>query len=96
MTSDLVKLETYSRSHPQEVLIVKLQRQNSPTPDEVMIYKGFTSALSFATDPDPDMPVVSADAEMLSIDRYHAPYHPRSPRPIQINMTWSAFSGAFL
>jgi hypothetical protein len=91
MSAPLKLLENYSRSHPHEVLIVKVRRPSAPILDELMIYKGFASALSFATDPDPDVPLIPPDTEIVAIDRYHAPYHLRSARPIQVDISWGDF-----
>ena len=83
------QLETYSRNHPQEVLLVKLKIENEL--DEVMIFKGFSSSLMRSTAFDPDMPVVSDRAEILTIDRLAAPYKPNQPNYLQQGITWEQF-----
>jgi hypothetical protein len=80
-------LEAYSRSHPEEILIVELANPE----DEIMIYKGFSSSLRFATASDPDVPLIPDGAEIRKIDRLLAPYHPQAPRYIQQNLTWMDF-----
>ncbi len=89
MTEPRYILESYSRSHPQEVLIVEIASPQEN--DQVMIFKGFSSSLRFATAPDPDIPVIPDGAEILKIDRLLAPYQPRSPRYIQQSLTWTEF-----
>ncbi|MFM7600543.1 MAG: hypothetical protein ACKO7R_04980 [Pseudanabaena sp.] len=83
------QLETYSNQHPQEVLLVKLQIDGEL--DEVMIFKGFSSSLMRATAFDPDVPVISDRAEILSIDRLTAPYKPNQPNYLQQGITWEEF-----
>ena len=83
------RLEAYSSSHPQEVLIVKLKIEDEL--DEVMIFKGFSSSLMRSTAFDPDVSVISDRAEILSIDRLTAPYKPDQPNYIQQGITWEQF-----
>lgn len=83
------QLETYSNQHPQEVLLIKLQIDGEL--DEVMIFKGFSSSLMRATAFDPDVPVISDRAEILSIDRLTAPYKPNQPNYLQQGITWEEF-----
>lgn len=83
------QLETYSTQHPQEVLLVKLKIENEL--DEVMIFKGFSSALMRSTAFDPDVPVIPDQAEILTIDRLTAPYKPNEPDYIQQEVTWEEF-----
>lgn len=83
------QLETYSNQHPQEVLLVKLEIDGEL--DEVMIFKGFSSSLMRATAFDPDVPVISDRAEILSIDRLTAPYKPNQPNYLQQGIKWEEF-----
>ncbi|OIP78329.1 MAG: hypothetical protein AUK48_01920 [Oscillatoriales cyanobacterium CG2_30_44_21] len=82
-------LETYSSKHPNEVLIVKLEIDGEL--DEVMIFKGFSSSLMRSTAYDPDVPVISDQANILSIDRLTAPYKTNQPNYIQQAITWEQF-----
>ncbi|PZU94721.1 MAG: hypothetical protein DCE90_14375 [Pseudanabaena sp.] len=82
-------LETYSSNHPKEVLLVKLEIDGDL--DEVMIFKGFSSSLMRPTAYDPDVPVISEKANILSIDRLTAPYKPNQPNYIQQAVTWDQF-----
>lgn len=83
------QIETYSNQHPQEVLLVKLQIDGEL--DEVMVFKGFSSSLMRATAFDPDVPVISDRAEILSIDRLTAPYKPNQPNYLQQGIKWEEF-----
>ncbi|PZO42665.1 MAG: hypothetical protein DCF19_06390 [Pseudanabaena frigida] len=83
------QLETYSSQNPQEVLLVKLKIDDEL--DEVMIFKGFSSSLMRSTAFDPDVPVISDRAEILTIDRLSAPYQPNRPNYIQQEITWEEF-----
>jgi hypothetical protein len=83
------KLEAYSSKNPQEVLLVKLEIDGEF--DEVMIFKGFSSSLMRSTAFDPDVPVISDRAEILTIDRLKAPYKPNQPAYIEQGMTWVQF-----
>ncbi|PZV17462.1 MAG: hypothetical protein DCF20_06425 [Pseudanabaena sp.] len=83
------QLETYSSTHPQEVLLVKLKIDDEL--DEVMIFKGFSSSLMRSTAFDPDVPVISDRAAILTIDRLSAPYKPNQPNYLQQGITWEEF-----
>ena len=83
------QLEIYSSKHPQEVLLVKLKIDDEL--DEVMIFKGFSSSLMRSTAFDPDVPVISDRAEILTIDRLAAPHKPNQPNYLQQGITWKEF-----
>jgi hypothetical protein len=40
---------------------------------------------------DPDVPVISDRAEIITIDRLSAPYKPNAPEYIQQEITWEEF-----
>jgi hypothetical protein len=40
---------------------------------------------------DPDVPVISDRAEILTIDRLAAPYKPNQPNYLQQGITWKKF-----
>jgi hypothetical protein len=86
------QLETYSSQNPQEVLLVKLKIGDEL--DEVMIFKGFSSSLMRSTAFDPDVPVISDRAEILTIDRLSAPYNPNQPNYIQQAIAWIDFKNS--
>jgi hypothetical protein len=82
-------LEQYSRQNPQEVLLVSLTVDG--VPDQVAIFKGFSSSLMSPTAFDPDVPMIPDHAVIESIDRLESPYNPNNPRYIQRHLRWSEF-----
>ncbi|MEI6428144.1 MAG: hypothetical protein WCO45_07100 [Pseudanabaena sp. ELA607] len=88
-TSIAELLETYSRRHPQEVLLVNLQADDKI--DEVMIFKGFSSSLMHPTAYDADVAVIPDHAEVLYISRLKAPYQPNAPQYLQEKISWAQF-----
>ncbi|MGL5080569.1 MAG: hypothetical protein ACRC8A_03695 [Microcoleaceae cyanobacterium] len=83
------RLERYTEKCPQEVLVVKILINQEP--DEILVFKGFSSSLGRPTAFDPDVPVLPDTAEILTIDRVHSPYNLAKPRYIQRNLTWETF-----
>jgi hypothetical protein len=82
------RLEQYTLKCPREVLIVTVAIAGEP--DQVVVFKGFSSSLMRPTAADPDVPVLPTAAEIIAIDRLEGPYHPDSPRYIEQSMTWEA------
>ena len=80
------RLEQYTIKRPQEVLLVAAEISGEP--DQILIFKGFSSSLMGPTAFDPDVPVLPADARIVSIDRVKSPYNPDAPRYIQQGLTW--------
>jgi hypothetical protein len=85
------RLEQYTLKRPQEVLLVTAEVAGEP--DEIAIFKGFSSSLMRSTAFDPDVPVLSADAKIVAIDRLVAPYRPDQPQYIQQGLTWEEMQG---
>lgn len=83
------QLERYTLKCPDEVLIVSIEINGQP--DEIAIFKGFSSSLMNPTASDPDVPVVPDRAKILSVDRLQSPYNPNDPRYIQKGMAWGEF-----
>jgi hypothetical protein len=83
------RLEQYTLAHPQEVLLVKAEIEGEP--DEITIFKGFSSSLMRQTAFDPDVPVLPDRAVILSVDRYLSPYNPSQPHSIQAGIRWEDF-----
>ncbi len=83
------QLEQYTLTHPQELLIVTLSVGNET--EEIMIYKGFSSSLTGKTEYNPDIPLISEEAQIISIDRLTSPYNPLSPHYLQQGLTWTDF-----
>jgi hypothetical protein len=83
------RLEQYTLTHPKEVLLVKADIEGEP--DEISIFKGFSSSLMRPTAFDPDVPVLPEGAVIHSIDRLLSPYNPSQPHFIQQNLSWAEF-----
>jgi len=81
------RLEQYSLKRPQELLIVSAEISGEP--DQITIFKGFSSSLMRSTAFDPDVPMLPETAQILSIDRLQAPYSPDAPSYIQQGLTLS-------
>ena len=80
------RLEQYTIQCPQEVLLVKVELEGEL--DQIAIFKGFSSSLIKATAFDPDIPVLSPKAKIISIDRVASPYNPEQPVYLQKALTW--------
>lgn len=80
------RLEQYTAKRSQEVLLVTVEIAGEQ--DQIAIFKGFSSSLMRPTAFDPDVPVLSNRAKIISIDRVASPYDPQSPRYIQQGLTW--------
>lgn len=83
------RLEKYTLKRPQEVLIVQAEIEGEP--DQVMIFKGFSSSLMRPTAYNPDIPVLPESAKILTIDRLQGPYTPESPNYLAQGLTWESF-----
>lgn len=80
------RLEQYTSKRPREVLVVTAEIAGEP--DQIAIFKGFSSSLMRPTAFDPEVPVLPDEAKILTIDRVASPYNPQSPRYIQQGLTW--------
>lgn len=80
------RLEQYTAKRSREVLLVTVEIAGEQ--DQIAIFKGFSSSLMRPTAFDPDVPVLSDRAKIISIDRVASPYDPQSPRYIQQGLTW--------
>ncbi len=83
------RLEEYTMKCPKEVLLVSIEVQGEP--DQVAIFKGFSSSLMCPTAFDPDIPMIPDGARIVSIDRLEGPYNPNSPRYIEQGLTLASF-----
>lgn len=83
------RLEQYTLQYPQEVLIVKAEVAGEP--DEIAIFRGFSSSLMRPTAFDIDIPILPEDANILSIDRLQGPYDPAHPHYLQQDLSWEDF-----
>lgn len=75
------RLEQYTLKRPQEVLLVTAEIDGEP--DQITVFKGFSSSLMRPTAFDPDVPMLPETAQIISVDRLQAPYNPDAPRYIQ-------------
>jgi hypothetical protein len=83
-----LRLEQYTLKRPDEVLLVNAAIANEP--DQVIVFRGFSSSLMRPTASDPDVPVLPDGAIIQSIDRLRGPYSPTQPRYIQQGLTVEA------
>jgi hypothetical protein len=79
------RLEQYTMKRPQEILIVTAKIAGED--DQITIFKGFSSSLMRPTSFDPDVPMLPAEAEIITIDRVASPYNPDAPRYLQQGLT---------
>jgi len=94
MSSIQKQLEQYTVGRSQEVLIVTIDIEGIQ--EEIIIFKGFSSCLSRATEYDPDLPVIPEEAKVVTIDRLQAPYNPTQPNYIARGLSWADFSKDFI
>ncbi|MBF2057211.1 MAG: hypothetical protein IGQ45_08290 [Cyanobacterium sp. T60_A2020_053] len=90
MDNILAPLEEYTEKNPQEVLIVHAQENEEKV--EIMIFRGFSSCLTGATEFDPDLPILSSHAQIIALDRLKAPFTPANPQYIQQNISLTDFN----
>lgn len=83
--SILNRLEVYTQTHPQEVLVVTAQAQGET--EMVLIFRGFSSSLTRPTAFDPDIPILDDTATIETIDRVASPYNPDNPQYIERGLT---------
>ncbi|KAL6187545.1 hypothetical protein ACLB2K_038943 [Fragaria x ananassa] len=82
-------LELYSQSVRGEALIVHAMVDDQPV--EVLIFKGFSSCLSYRTSPDPSKSILPARAVIESIDRVKGPFDPSNIEYLQKDLSWEVF-----
>ncbi|MGK7921374.1 MAG: hypothetical protein AB4080_15335 [Trichodesmium sp.] len=80
------RLEQYTIKRPNQVLIVSVVIEEEP--DQIAIFKGFSSSLMRATEFNPDLPVLPEDAKIISIDLVSSPFNPDNPNYIKQGLTW--------
>lgn len=84
--SKIQQLEQYTITHPQEVLLITIKIEEEM--DQLMIFKGFSSSIMKPTEFNPDVPMLSDTANIISIDRIQSPYNPNNPNYIEKGLTW--------
>ncbi len=90
----LSPLEKYTQENPQVVLLVHGEENGEGI--EIIIFRGFSSCLTGATEFDPDLPVLSSSGQILSIDCICSPYNPDNPQFIEQNLSPVAFAKKYL
>ncbi|XP_059447876.1 uncharacterized protein LOC132179224 [Corylus avellana] len=91
---EIAMLEFYSQSAKGEALIVHAVVDDEEV--QVLIFKGFSSSLSYRTSPDPSRSILPARAVIKSIDRIKGPFDPSNTEYIQKGLTWEAFKTSVL
>ncbi|KDP38122.1 hypothetical protein JCGZ_04765 [Jatropha curcas] len=86
---EIAMLELYSQSSREEALLVHAFVDDQEV--EVLIFKGFSSCLSYKTSPDPSRSVLPARAVIKSIDRIKGPFDPSNIEYLEKGLTWEAF-----
>lgn len=92
--SILSRLEQYTEKRRQEVLLVTAEVEGEP--EQIAIFRGFSSSLVRSTAFDPDVPVLPDTAEILRIDRILGPYNPQNPQYLQQGLTWETLQPLLL
>ncbi len=88
------RLEQYTAKRLNEVLIVTVEIAGEP--DQIAIFKGFSSSLMRPTAFDPEVPVLPDEAKILTIDRVASPYNSQSPQYIQQGLCWETIQPLLL
>ncbi|KAK9748410.1 hypothetical protein RND81_02G055100 [Saponaria officinalis] len=86
-------LELYSQSARGEALLVTALVDGQEV--EVIIFKGFSSCLSYQTSPDPWKSVLPQRAEIKCIDRVRGPFDPDNIHYIEKGLTLHTFISRF-
>ncbi|KAJ9135710.1 hypothetical protein P3X46_032862 [Hevea brasiliensis] len=86
-------LEMYTQSAREEALLVQAVVDEQEV--EVLIFKGFSSSLSYETSPDPSRSVLPTRAVIKSIDRIKGPFDPSNIEYIEKGLTWESFKTRF-
>ena len=92
--SIISRLEQYTLKRPQEVLLV--QAIVDAAPDQIVVFKGFSSSLVRPTAFDPEVPTLPPEALITQIDRLEGPYQPESPRYIEQGLSLETFTERLL
>ncbi|KAG5554145.1 hypothetical protein RHGRI_011876 [Rhododendron griersonianum] len=86
---EIAMLEIYSQSARDEALMVRALVDEEEA--EVLIFRGFSSSLSYRTSPDPSRSILPARAVIKSIDRVRGPFDPSNIEYLEKGLTWDAF-----
>ncbi|GMJ03723.1 hypothetical protein HRI_004041500 [Hibiscus trionum] len=86
---EIAILEIYTQSAREEALLVHALVDEQQV--EVVIFKGFSSCLSYGTSPDPSKSVIPRRAVIKSIDRIKGPFDPSNIQYIETDLHWDSF-----
>ncbi|KAI3889628.1 hypothetical protein MKX03_007650 [Papaver bracteatum] len=86
---ELSLLESYSESKRNEALLVTAMVDGQE--EEVLIFKGFSSCLSYSTSPDPSRSILPERAVIQSIDIIKGPFDPSNIEYIEKGLTLEIF-----
>ncbi|KAK2965632.1 hypothetical protein RJ640_026409 [Escallonia rubra] len=87
--AEIAMLELYSQSAKDEALLVSALVDEEGV--EVLIFKGFSSSLSYRTSPDPSRSILPARAVIKSIDRIKGPFDPSNIEYLERGLTLEIF-----
>ncbi|XP_050231276.1 uncharacterized protein LOC126680237 [Mercurialis annua] len=93
VNEEIAMLEIYSESARGEALLVHAIVDDEQV--EVLVFKGFSSCLSYKTSPDPSKSVLPARAIIESIDRIKGPFDPSNIEYLEKGLSWPAFKSRF-
>ncbi|KAF3670655.1 putative (E,E)-geranyllinalool synthase-like [Capsicum annuum] len=91
---ELAMLEFYSQSMRNEALLVKAIVDEEEV--EVLIFKGFSSCLSYRTSSDPSKSVLPARAVIKCIDRIKGPFDPSNIVYLEKGLNFESFKDRIL
>ncbi|MED6127539.1 hypothetical protein PIB30_088951 [Stylosanthes scabra] len=86
---EIAMLEYYSQSARGEVLLVHAIVDQEEV--DVLIFRGFSSSLSYTTSPDLTRSILPERAVIKSIDRIKGPFDPNNIVYLQKDVTWEDF-----
>ncbi|XP_057445535.1 uncharacterized protein LOC130737722 [Lotus japonicus] len=86
---EIAQLEFYSQSARGEAILVHALVDQEEV--DVLIFKGFSSCLSYSTSPDPTRSILPARAVIMSIDRIKGPFDPANIVYLQKDVPWEEF-----
>ncbi|MED6132766.1 hypothetical protein PIB30_021893 [Stylosanthes scabra] len=91
---EIAMLEYYSQSARGEALLVHAIVDQEEV--DVLIFKGFSSSLSYSTSPDLTRSILPERAVIKTIDRIKGPFDPDNIVYLQKDVTWEDFKKKLL
>ncbi|CAN0924342.1 hypothetical protein LINGRAHAP2_LOCUS34124 [Linum grandiflorum] len=87
---EIASLELYTQTSRGEALIVHASVDDD-RPVEVLIFRGFSSCLSYRTAADPTKSVIPARSVIKSVDRIMGPFDPSNVEYLEKDISWDSF-----